>query len=300
MKGRTAVRYRVLGPLDVVADDGRGAVRRRPQAANRARRPHRRGRRAVSVDRLLQAMYGEDAAPSNRATLHTYVSNLRRTLGDVIVRQGDGYVLRSDRLDDRRRRVRGRLPGRRERRSSRTRWRTDCASALLMWRGHPYADVEGHGSLDGEITRLNEVASGRARGPHRCRHAGGAASEVVAELEALTVEHPFRENLRAMHMLALYRCGRQGEALRAYGRTRTALVEGLGIDPSPRAAGDGAADPRPGSDVARRGGTDGAATGGASWPTSTGRGPIPRPVTRRSPVATRSWTLPPAGTEASR
>ena len=50
---------------------------------------------AVSVDRLLQAMYGEDAAPSNRATLHTYVYNLRRTLGDVIVRQGDGYVLRS-------------------------------------------------------------------------------------------------------------------------------------------------------------------------------------------------------------
>ena len=56
---------------------------------------------------------------------------------------------------------------------------------------------------------------------------------MVAELDALTVEHPYREHLRAMHMLALYRSGRQAEALRAFGRTREMLVEGLGIDPSP-------------------------------------------------------------------
>ena len=61
----------------------------------------------------------------------------------------------------------------------------------------------------------------------------GRHREVVGELDALTVEYPYRENLRALHMLALYRCGRQAEALRAYARTREVLVEDLGIDPSP-------------------------------------------------------------------
>ena len=103
-----------------------------------------------------------------------------------------------------------------------------------MWRGHPYADVEGHGFLDGEITRLNEVRLTALEARIDADMRAGRHREVVAELDALTVEHPFRENLRAMHMLALYRSGRQSEALRAYGRTRTALVEGLGIDPSPQ------------------------------------------------------------------
>ncbi|MEY2583135.1 MAG: hypothetical protein QOE09_2984 [Ilumatobacteraceae bacterium] len=227
------MRYRVLGPLDVVADDGEVQLVGGPKQRTVLAVLIAAAGRAVSVDRLLQAMYGEDAAPSNRATMHTYVSNLRRTLGDVVVRQGDGYVLRS------------------------TGSTTDAAEfedayraatalvapdevagglrdALLMWRGHPYADVEGHGSFDGEITRLNEVRLTALEARIDADMRAGRHREVVAELDALTVEHPFRENLRAMHMLALYRSGRQSEALRAYGRTRTALVEGLGIDPSPQ------------------------------------------------------------------
>ncbi len=227
------MRYRVLGPLDVVADDGQvqfvGGPKQRIVLAVLVAAAGR----AVSVDRLLQAMYGEDAAPNNRATMHTYVSNLRRALGDVVVRQGDGYVLQS-------------IGSTTDAVEFEDAYRAATAlvapdevagglrDALLMWRGHPYADVEGHGLLDGEITRLNEVRLTALEARIDADMRAGRHREVVAELDALTVEHPFRENLRALHMLALYRSGRQGEALRAYGRTRTALVEGLGIDPSPQ------------------------------------------------------------------
>ena len=227
------MRYRVLGPLDVVADDGQvqfvGGPKQRIVLAVLVAAAGR----AVSVDRLLQAMYGEDAAPNNRATMHTYVSNLRRTLGDVVVRQGDGYVLRSIgstidavEFEDAYRAATALVAP--------DEVAGGLRDALLMWRGHPYADVEGHGILDGEITRLNEVRMSALEARIDADMRAGRHREVVAELDALTVEHPFRENLRAMHMLALYRSGRQSEALRAYGRTRTALVEGLGIDPSPQ------------------------------------------------------------------
>jgi DNA-binding SARP family transcriptional activator/WD40 repeat protein len=226
------VRYRVLGPLDVVADDGElqfvGGPKQRVVLAVLIAAAGR----AVSVDRLLQAMYGEDASPNNRATMHTYVSNLRRTLGDVVVRQGDGYVLRSTgsttdavEFEDAYRAATALVAP--------DEVAGGLRDALVMWRGHPYADVEGHGFLDGEITRLNEVRLTALEARIDADMRAGRHREVVAELDALTVEHPFRENLRAMHMLALYRSGRQSEALRAYGHTRTALVEGLGIDPSP-------------------------------------------------------------------
>ncbi len=106
-------------------------------------------------------------------------------------------------------------------------------AALAMWRGHPYADVEAHGALDAETTRLDEVRLAALEARIEADLNAGRHREVIAELEALTVEHPWRENLRAMHMLALYRSGRQTEALRAFGRTRVALAEGVGIDPSP-------------------------------------------------------------------
>ena len=102
-----------------------------------------------------------------------------------------------------------------------------------MWRGHPYADIDAHGFLDGEITRLKELRLAALETRIDADLRAGRHREVIAELDAFTVEHPFRENLRAMQMLALYRSGRQAEALRAFGHTRTVLVEELGIDPSP-------------------------------------------------------------------
>ena len=226
-----AVEYRVLGPLAVVADGaaaGLGGPKQRTAIAVLVAAAGR----AVSVDTLLQAIYGEDAAPRSRATLHTYVSNLRNVLGDVIVRQGDSYVLNcadatidAARFEDA------------YRNATRLHAADDVAprlrEALAMWRGHPYADIDAHGVLDGEVTRLAELRLSAIEARIEADMAAGRHGEVVAELDALTVEHPFREHLRAMHMLALYRSGRQAEALRAFGRTRDTLVEDLGVDPSP-------------------------------------------------------------------
>ncbi len=196
--------------------------------------------RPVSVDSLLQAIYGDDASPSSRATLHTYVSNLRSTLGDVIIRRADAYLLDWT--------VRSSTP-----RSSRTRTTLrlqlgsadDMASqlrlALSMWRGHPYADIEAHGHLDGQITRLNELRLAAIEARVDADLRAGRHRDVVAELDALTVEYPFRESLRAMHMLALYRSGRQGDALRAYARHACGARRGSRDRPVTRTAGVGAA-----------------------------------------------------------
>jgi DNA-binding SARP family transcriptional activator/WD40 repeat protein len=188
--------------------------------------------RPVSVDSLLLATYGDDASPGAKATLHTYVSNLRHALGDVVVRQGDAYRLdcsdatidavefeqlcqRASAIDD---------PDRAA---------DALRQALSLWRGHAYADIEANGHLDGEITRLGEMRLAALESRIDADLQANRHREVVGELDALTVEYPYRESLRASHMVALYRCGRQAEALRAYSRTRELLAETLGIDPSP-------------------------------------------------------------------
>ena len=223
--------YRVLGPMEVRVDGVAlplGGPKQRVVVAilvAAAGRP-------VPVDVLLEAIYGEDVAAGGRRTLQTYVSNLRQVLGDVIARQGDAYALTctDSSIDS--------VTFEASYREATAMADPDGAAtmlrgALAMWRGHPYADVEAHGALDAECTRLGEVRLAALEARVEADLNAGRHREVVAELEALTVEHPWRESLRAMHMVALYRSGRQTEALRAYGRTRVALAEGLGIDPSP-------------------------------------------------------------------
>ncbi len=222
---------RVLGPVEVHRDGSVCALGGPKQRVVIAVLVAAAGR-VVSVDSLLQAIYGEDASPSSRATLHTYVSNLRNVLGDVITRRADGYL-----LDDRSTTIDAVEFERAYNSALRTASASDIASdlreALATWRGHPYADVDAHGHLDGEITRLNELRLSALEARVDADLRAGRHREVIAELDALTVEHPYRENFRAMHMLALYRAGRQGDALRAYARIREFLVEELGIDPSP-------------------------------------------------------------------
>jgi DNA-binding SARP family transcriptional activator len=152
--GVRSVDYCVLGSLEVRAEEVAVALGGRKQRAVAAVLVAAAGR-PVSVDALLLALYGDDASPGSRASLHTYVSNLRHALGDVIVRQGDSYLLdctdatidatafetmylRACAIDD---------P---EEVSSQLR------EALSLWRGHAYADIEASGHLDGEITRLRE------------------------------------------------------------------------------------------------------------------------------------------------
>ncbi|MDH3540709.1 MAG: protein kinase, partial [Acidimicrobiia bacterium] len=105
--------------------------------------------------------------------------------------------------------------------------------ALALWRGRPYADLIDKECLQAEIVRLEELRVGAVEDRVTADLAIGAHSEIVAELEMLTAQHPLRERFRAQQMLALYRAGRQADALRACQRTRDVLVEELGIDPSP-------------------------------------------------------------------
>ena len=107
-------------------------------------------------------------------------------------------------------------------------------AALALWRGRPFEDHPDHPSLQAEALRLEELRLAAIEAQCKARLALGEHQRVVADLERLTREHPYREELRALQMLALYRSGRQADALRAFQATREILAEELGIDPSPR------------------------------------------------------------------
>ena len=227
----SGVEFRVLGPVEALHDGARLALGGPKQKAVLALLVAT-ARRPVSVDALIGGVYGDDASPGSRRTIHTYVSNLRGQVGDIIRRSGDGYVLECDNIDSREFEELYRKgvdtlaedPG-----SSAIQLR----SALALWRGHAYGDVEGRSALDGEITRLEELRLAALDARIEADLALGMHRDLIGELEALVAEYPLRESFRGHQMVALYRSGRQSEALRAYGRMRQTLVEELGIDPSP-------------------------------------------------------------------
>ncbi len=104
---------------------------------------------------------------------------------------------------------------------------------LRLWRGPPFSGLDDSGVLRAERTRLVELQLLALEDRVAAELASGRHREVAAELDALCREHPYREGLRAQHMVALYRSGRQAEALRAFQQTRAVLVDELGIEPSP-------------------------------------------------------------------
>ena len=105
--------------------------------------------------------------------------------------------------------------------------------ALGLWRGAALSDFAYDAFAAGEIARLQELRLEALEARIDADLALGRHAALIAELEALTAEHPLREHLRGAYMLALYRCGRQSHALAVYGDTRRVLVEELRIEPSP-------------------------------------------------------------------
>ena len=187
----------------------------------------------VSVDRIIDDVYGEDAPEGARRSVQTLVSMIRRELGDIIKQAGGGYVLEVDaaaidavRFENE---VRSALP---TVETDPEKAATVLRNALAMWRGHPYADIDSRAVLEPEITRLRELRLTALEARIDADLALGRHRELTGELEALTVEHPLREKFRAQHMLALYRSGRQTEALRGFERTRSYLADEIGITPS--------------------------------------------------------------------
>ncbi|HVR31394.1 MAG TPA: BTAD domain-containing putative transcriptional regulator, partial [Acidimicrobiia bacterium] len=190
--------------------------------------------RAISVDRLIDGVWGDDPPTAARHTLQGYISELRKVLEGQLKREGAGYVLavEPDSFDVSR--FEGlTAEGRRLSASDPIGAAERLAEALGLWEGPPYADLAHEAALEDEIRRLGELRLQAVEERIEADLAAGRHMELTGELEALTREHPFRERLRIQQMLALYRSGRQAEALRAYGRVREILAEELGIDPSP-------------------------------------------------------------------
>ena len=189
----------------------------------------------VSVDRLIDGVWGASPPDSARHTLQSYVSELRKSLGEVIERDGTGYSVRVDQ--------RGLDSLEFEARVSEARTRldrdpagavVDLDAALALWRGRPFEDFPDHADLQADAARLEELRLVALESALTARLALGDHVTAAVELERLAREHPYREELRALQMLALYRSGRQADALRAFQAMRTVLADELGIDPSPR------------------------------------------------------------------
>jgi predicted ATPase/DNA-binding SARP family transcriptional activator len=189
----------------------------------------------VSAERLAVALWGEDAPPSAVKTVQVYVARLRKAIGDpdALVTTPAGYRLRAgpgelDAEQFERLVADGRealLAGRAEDAAVRLR------QALELWRGPPLAELSDLPFAPAEIARLEELRLRASELAIDADLAAGRHADVIGELEALVVQEPLRERLGAQLMLALYRSGRQADALEAYRRAREVLVEQLGIEP---------------------------------------------------------------------
>ena len=179
---------------------------------------------------------GRRAPDSALGTLQSYVSTLRRALGDrdrsqpVLDRRGDGYVLvvPPDAVDT----VRFEQLTTAARRADPEIAHETLVAALDLWRGPALADVASEPFARAAAARLDELRVAAEAARIDAGLALGRHVELVPEIEALVADHPLREGLTAQLMVALYRSGRQADALRAFERTRTALLEELGISPS--------------------------------------------------------------------
>jgi DNA-binding SARP family transcriptional activator len=226
------VRVQLLGELEVWSDDGallevHGAKQRALLAVLALHRGQ-----AVSVDRLVDAIWGDDIPANPTNALQAQVAQLRRLLGpaSVVTRQG-GYGLVADVDIDEFERLAA--EGRRLVATGELGVGVGMLrDALARVRGEPLADFAFSPFASSERARLEEVRLSTLEARLDADLALGR-SDVVGELEALCAEHPLREHLWASKMTALYRAGRQGDALRAYGEARRILVEELGVDPGP-------------------------------------------------------------------
>jgi ABC-type transport system substrate-binding protein/DNA-binding SARP family transcriptional activator/streptogramin lyase len=221
--------FRILGPLEVARNDGPlelPAGKPRALLAVLLLRPGE----VVSVDRLVDELWGERPPPTATKNLQGYVARLRRVLGNgALVTQAPGYALRVDALDAARFQALVEEARHEEPAAAAPR----LEEALALWRGPPLADFAYEPFAQDEIRRLEELRLSALEDRVEADLALGRHAEVVAELESLAREHPLRERLQGLRLIALYRCGRQAEALEAYRTTRRRLVDELGVEPGP-------------------------------------------------------------------
>jgi len=222
--------FRILGPLEIVDETGPlllgGLKQRAVLAILLLEAP-----KAVSTDRLIDALWAEQPPRTAATSLQNFISQLRKTLGaDVLVTKPPGYALaiQPEQVDLTRFRhlvATARAATEAAERAARMR------EALDLWRGAPLADFEFEPFAQPEIARLKEERLAVVEERIDADLEAGRHAEIVGEVEALVDRHPTRERLRAHLMLALYRSGRQAEALGVYQDARRTLVDQLGIEP---------------------------------------------------------------------
>jgi len=223
--------FRILGPLEAAADSEPLQLSGQKQRALLALLLLD-ANRVVSTDRIIDALWGEEPPRTAATSLQNFVSQLRKLLGsDVLVTKPPGYQLRiePEQLDLERftrlvEESRAEPPAERAAKLRR---------ALALWRGPPLADLGFEAFAQQEIGRLEELRLAALEDRVNAELEAGRHSDLIGELEAFADEHPLRERLRSQLMLALYRSGRQAEALQIYHDTRRVLVDELGIEPSP-------------------------------------------------------------------
>jgi DNA-binding SARP family transcriptional activator/streptogramin lyase len=233
------VRVRILGPLEVTEDDRVLSVGGPKERAVLAMLAAHSGI-AISDERLIDALWGNEPPRTAKKTLQNYVRRLRHVLSAgpadphvSIEYRGRGYVLRAnaDTIDAE---CASRLvDAARAAVASGDLELADSiyAEALALWRGPPLAEFGAAMGLGPTVARLEELRAAALEEHIDCALALGQHGRRIGELESLVVELPFRERLWEQLMIALYRAGRQGEALRAYQRARALLAEELGIEP---------------------------------------------------------------------
>jgi DNA-binding SARP family transcriptional activator len=228
--------FRILGPLEVVDEDGPlrlGGPKQRATLAILLLNANR----VVSIDRLADDLYA-GAPPATAVTqVQRQISELRKALTSpaLIETRAPGYVIRlePDGLDLARFERLAEDAGRALRRGEARQAAELFREALGLWRGEPLADLAGEPFAAVAVHRLEEIRLVALERRIEAELALGRHLELVAELETLVATEPLRERFRAQLMLALYRAGRQSEALDAYRAAREALVEELGIEPAP-------------------------------------------------------------------
>jgi DNA-binding SARP family transcriptional activator len=222
--------FRILGPVEVADETGLVSIGGQKRALLGLLLLH--AGEAVSTDRIVDELWGEQPPKTATTSLQNFVSQLRRLLGpDALVTKPPGYLLRvePDQLDA----ARFERLLTEARRAEPDERAGKLREALALWRGPPLADLAFAAFAQGEIRRLEELRLDALEERIDADLELGQAGELVGELEALVGQHPLRERLRGQLMLALYRSGRQAEALQAYLDARRVLVDELGIEPSP-------------------------------------------------------------------
>jgi YVTN family beta-propeller protein len=223
------VEFRILGPLEVIEDD-------RPIQLGRGRERALlallllRANEVVSTDRLIEDLWRDGQPATAPKALQVYVSRLRKHLGaDVLETRAPGYavVVGPEQLDL----TRFERLVEEARRADPVDAASKLRDALLLWRGAPLAEFADEPFAQTEIVRLEELRLSAIEDRIDADLALGRHAEVVAEVESLVSRNPYRERLRRQLMLALYRSGRQADALAAYQDARRTLTDGLGLEP---------------------------------------------------------------------